>query len=53
MWTSFAKGDAPAPQAQWPQWSADQRQNIVLNDTLTVEDSTDLCGFWDTIGYLW
>jgi para-nitrobenzyl esterase len=39
-----------APPA-WPPFNNDTRLSLVLNDAWALENSTDLCAFWDGIGY--
>lgn len=55
FWTNFARsGDPNAGGAAhaWPKWSADTRQNIVLDEQYATEDSVDLCAnLWDKVGY--
>ena len=36
---------------QWPQYTIGGRENIILEDSISTENATNLCGFWDTIGY--
>jgi hypothetical protein len=54
-WGSFvATGDPNAranQQFQLPAYTPQGRQLVVLNITSTVENTTELCGFWDTLGY--
>ena len=52
-WTNFAKGVAPS--SAWPPWSPSTRSTLVLNLTETVESTSGLCGFWDSLAdaYFW
>ena len=39
---------------QWPQWDPVARSGLLLNDTISVESSLDVCGWWDSVakGYM-
>jgi len=55
-WTSFAKfGDPnlsnPPPTVMWPAYDPTNRMGIILDETLLLESSLDLCSFWDGVGY--
>ncbi len=51
-WTNFAKsGDPNGPGAPaWPAWTLSARKTLVWNESVAVEDTTRLCGVWDSIG---
>ena len=52
-WTNFAKGLAPS--SEWPAWSPTSRLTKVLNISETIESTSGLCGFWDSLAgaYFW
>jgi carboxylesterase type B len=54
-WGSFVNTGNPNTLAnqpfQLPVYTPAGRELVVLNLTSTVENTTDLCGFWDTLGY--
>lgn len=47
-WLPLAGNTQPV---QWPQYTIGGRENIILEDSISTENATNLCGFWDTIGY--
>jgi carboxylesterase type B len=52
-WTNFAKtgnpnsGDLP----EWPMHDVRTRNNIIIQEAIAFENSTDVCRFFDSIGY--
>eukprot|EP01006_Ploeotia_vitrea_P014152 TRINITY_DN37733_c0_g1_i1.p1 TRINITY_DN37733_c0_g1~~TRINITY_DN37733_c0_g1_i1.p1 ORF type:complete len:551 (+),score=99.93 TRINITY_DN37733_c0_g1_i1:208-1653(+) len=36
---------------KFPAWNGKTRENVVLHEPLSTEDSRTLCEFWDSIGY--
>lgn len=59
-WTNFAKYGNPNGNGQekvkeeglfvWPPWEPVNRNRIVLDTTFTVESTSEMCGFWDSLG---
>lgn len=50
-WTSFAKTGTPTGKFPWPIWNNQTRENIILQEDMSKENSMELCGMWDAIGY--
>ena len=53
FWATFAKTGDPngGAGAVWPAWDATGRQTLVLNTSGLVVERSDMCDFWDSIGY--
>jgi len=56
FWTSFARYGDPnrsgkQPSINWPAFEPTQRRSILLNTASSIENSKDLCEFWDTVKY--
>jgi len=54
-WTNFAKYGNPNGQSNsdlfsWPVWEPTNRNRIVLNTNLSSESTSEICGFWDSLG---
>eukprot|EP00047_Mylnosiga_fluctuans_P002809 m.226020 g.226020 ORF g.226020 m.226020 type:complete len:533 (+) comp11358_c0_seq1:20-1618(+) len=50
-WTSFARTGMPNATFPWPVYNATSRPNIILQETMTTENTVELCSMWDMIGY--
>ncbi len=54
-WGSFVSTGNPNTlanqQFQLPAYTPQGRELVVLNLTSVVENTTELCGFWDSLGY--
>ena len=55
LWSSFIAGKSPTDPSglapTWPQFERQGRKSMVLGDNQRVESLSDLCGFWDSVGY--
>lgn len=51
-WGSFIRGGTPVDVGgvEWPLFG-EERQGLLLGDTVKQESEADLCHFWDSIGY--
>jgi carboxylesterase type B len=54
-WTSFARYGDPNKSGtqpfQWPAYTGASRKTLVIDQQMTVADYTELCTFWDKVGY--
>lgn len=53
FWANFAKTGNPnsAGSSVWPAWNASARSTLVLNTSGLVVERSDMCDFWDQVGY--
>ena len=48
----MATGDPNTPAFEWPAFTTSTQRNVVLDaPTITAENSTAVCQFWDKVGY--